>query len=407
MSWPRIARMSPAQRHMTRAAPSTSEGFTSATATVRGLHLHVRQRLDPAATAPVWLLLHGLAVTHRYLMPTATALPGSVYVPDLPGFGLSGKPVRVLTAEQHAEVIATWMDAADLGGVHVLGNSFGCQIAVELAIRRPGLIASLILVGPTVDPAAPTPGAQIRRWTHDMLSEDPHQIPMILADIRDAGPRRILRTLAHAVGHHIERRIPLVQAPILILRGQYDRIVPADWATRAAYLARTARTADVPGAAHNAVTTAGAMVAAQAVAFAAMHTAIETTDESPLDDRRMPVEHTTSADQVRRLAEQVLRDWNMTDRTGDVLLVITELVQNLTQHTDDGGELHLRRQDDAILIEVTDTNPQPPRLKFPSPAPRGLLIVAVTARRWGNRPARWAGRASKIIWAEIARRPPD
>lgn len=278
--------MTPAQRHLSRAAPGTAGGFASATVTVRGLRLHLRQRLDPAATAPVWLLLHGLAVSHRYLMPTAAALPGSVYVPDLPGFGHSGKPVRVLTAEQHAEVVATWMDAAGLGGVHVLGNSFGCQIAVELAIRRPDLVASLILVGPTVDTAAPTPGAQIRRWMSDMLREDPHQIPIVLADLRDAGPRRILRTLAHAVGHHIERRIPSVQAPILILRGQYDPIAPADWVTHAASLARTARTADVPGAAHNAVTTAGAMVAAQANAFAAIHTPIGTTDESPLGDRR-------------------------------------------------------------------------------------------------------------------------
>jgi hypothetical protein len=133
------------------------------------------------------------------------------------------------------------------------------------------------------------------------------------------------------------------------------------------------------------------MVAAQAAAFAAIQTAIETTDESPLDDRRGPVENTTPAPQVRRLAEQVLHDWNMTDRTGDVLLVITELVQNITRHTDDWGELHLRRKDDAILIKVTNTNPQPPRLKSPSPAEpvgHGLLIVAATARRWGNRPAR-------------------
>jgi pimeloyl-ACP methyl ester carboxylesterase len=271
MSWIRIARMSPAQRHLTREAPRPADGFTSASAAVRGPRLHVRQRIDPAATAPVWLLLHGLAVSHRYLMPTAAALPGSVFVPDLPGFGLSGKPARVLTAEQHAEVVAAWMDAADLAGVRVLGNSFGCQVAVELAVRRPDLVASLILVGPTVDPAAPTAGAQIRRWAHDLLRGDPHQIPMILTDLRDAGPHRILRTLRHAVGHHIERRVPLVEAPILILRGQYDPIAPASWVARAASLARTGSTADIPGAAHNAVTTAGAMVAAQAAAFAEMH----------------------------------------------------------------------------------------------------------------------------------------
>ena len=109
--------MSPAQRRLTRAAPHPAEGFTSDTVTVRGLSLHLRRRVDPAGADPAWVLLHGLAVSHRYLMPTAAALPGSVFVPDLPGFGLSGQTPRVLTTEQHAEVVAAWMDATGLTGV--------------------------------------------------------------------------------------------------------------------------------------------------------------------------------------------------------------------------------------------------------------------------------------------------
>jgi pimeloyl-ACP methyl ester carboxylesterase len=259
--------MSPAQRRLTRAAPRPADGFTSTTATAHGLRLHIRHRTDPQPAA-TWVLLHGLAVSHRYLMPTAAALPGSVFIPDLPGFGRSEKPASVLTTEQHAHVVAAWMDAANIGDANLLGNSFGCQVAIELAIRRPDLVTSLVLVGPTVDPAAPKPGAQIRRWAHDLLSEDPQQIPMIVADVRDAGPRRILRTLQHAVSHHIERRIPLVGTPILILRGEHDPIVPAEWAAQATALARTGSTGVIPGAAHNAVTTAGTLVAAQAVIFA-------------------------------------------------------------------------------------------------------------------------------------------
>jgi pimeloyl-ACP methyl ester carboxylesterase len=264
--------MSRAQRYLTRAAPGPANGFTSTTATARGLRLHIRQRLEQGATTSPWVLLHGLAVSHRYLMPTAAALPGSVFVPDLPGFGLSGKPARVLNTEQHADVVAAWMDTAGITGAHLLGNSFGCQIAVELAIRRPDLADLLILVGPTVDPAAPTAGGQIRRWARDLLREDPQQIPILTADIRDAGPRRVLQTLRHAVDHHIERRIPLVDAPILVLRGQHDRIAPAVWATHAAALARTGDAGEVAGAAHNAVTTAAKLVAAQAIAFARIHT---------------------------------------------------------------------------------------------------------------------------------------
>ncbi|WP_213004653.1 alpha/beta fold hydrolase [Paractinoplanes toevensis] len=392
--------MSSDQRHLIRAAPSPAEGFVSVMATVRDMRLHIRQRVDPGSTTPAWLLLHGLAVSHRYLMPTAAALPGSVFVPDLPGFGLSGKPDDVLTTEQHAEVVADWMVASGLSGVNVLGNSFGCQVAVELAVRHPELVASLVLVGPTADPAAPTAGALLRRWLRDLLREDPHQIPMILTDFRDAGPRRIWRTLGHSVDHRIECRIPLVDAPILVLRGQYDPIAPASWTTHAASLATAGTSADVPGAAHNAVTTAGATVAG----YGRAHTAL------PADDHRMSLDHGTPTAQARRLAERVLHDWNMTDRTEEVLLVTTELVQNVAKHTADGGELRLRRQDDSILIEVTDSDPQLPQLKRTPPTVaggRGLLLVAATARQWGSRPVRWAGRAGKIVWAEIARRLPN
>jgi pimeloyl-ACP methyl ester carboxylesterase len=276
----RTARMSVDQRQLTCAAPRPAQGFSSRTTTVRGLRMHIRSRVDLAATAPTWVLLHGLAVSHRYLMPTAAALTGSVFVPDLPGFGLSEKTPRVLTAEQHAEVVAAWMDAEGIVDANVLGNSFGCQVAVELAIRRPDLVASLILVGPTVDDAAPTAGAQIRRWARDLLREDPRQIPMIVTDVRDAGPRRVLRTLRHAVGHRVERRIPLVTAPILVLRGEHDPIAPTDWIVRAAGLARTGISQEVPGAAHNAVTTAGSLVAAQASAFVRVHAGPRYTDRS-------------------------------------------------------------------------------------------------------------------------------
>jgi pimeloyl-ACP methyl ester carboxylesterase len=298
--------MSPAERRLTRAAPGPAEGFVSVTATARGLRLHIRQRPDPDPVAPVWVLLHGLAVSHRYLMPTAVALPGSVFVPDLPGFGLSGKPSRVLTTEQHAAVVATWMDTAGLTAANVLGNSFGCQVAVELAVARPDLVATLVLDGPTVDPAAPTAGGQIRRWAHDLLIEDPQQVPTILTDVRDAGPRRVLGTLRHSVGHHIDRRIPLVAAPILVLRGQYDPIAPARWAAQAASLARDGHTGAVPRAAHNAVTSAGPVLAAQAAAFAAA-----------AGDRSLALDRDTPAADARRLVEEVVHDWDMTDRADD------------------------------------------------------------------------------------------
>jgi pimeloyl-ACP methyl ester carboxylesterase len=64
---------------------------------VRGVDTHDRASLDSPDATPPLVLVHGLAVSHRYLMPLAATLAGHhpVHVIDLPGFGLSGDPARV------------------------------------------------------------------------------------------------------------------------------------------------------------------------------------------------------------------------------------------------------------------------------------------------------------------------
>ncbi|GAA3285549.1 alpha/beta fold hydrolase [Dactylosporangium vinaceum] len=260
----RLARMSRAERRAAVAAPHPFLGFVSHNVCAGRLRLHVREHLTPGA--PAWVLLHGLAVSHRYLMPTAAALaPASVHVPDLPGFGLSDKPREIYGPRRHAEVVAAWMDRAGIGPAGVLGNSFGCQVAVELAIVRPDLVSALVLVGPTVDPAAASAAGQIGRWLRDLAREDPWQARILAADLRDAGPRRVLGTLRRCVEHRMDERLPLVgTVPTLLLRGERDPIAPRRWLERAAARTPNAMVGEVPLAGHNAVTTAGAAVAALA-----------------------------------------------------------------------------------------------------------------------------------------------
>ena len=90
----------------------------------------------------------------------------------------------------------------------VLGNSFGCQVAVELAVRHPDRVAGLVLVGPTMDPSARTAPRQILKWLWDTVREDPLQLPILVHDVRDAGPRRVVGTLAHALRDPIEDKLP-------------------------------------------------------------------------------------------------------------------------------------------------------------------------------------------------------
>ena len=187
-------------------------------------------------------------------MPVAARLAThhSVHVVDLPGFGLSGEPGRVLDVAEHADHVAAWLEASGLAPVVVLGNSFGCQVAVDLAVRHPHLVRGLILVGPTVDPAARTVSRQILRWLRDTAREDPMQLPILLRDVRDAGVRRVAGTLAHAVRDPIESKLPLVKAPTLVTRGAKEPIVPMTWAQAATRMLPRGELAVVPGSPHNA-----------------------------------------------------------------------------------------------------------------------------------------------------------
>ena len=234
-------------------APRTAGGFQSRWQRVRGVDIHDRSSLaNPDSPLPV-VMVHGLAVSHRYLMPLAANLAGHhpVHVVDLPGFGLSGEPGQVLDVAEHADHLADWLEMAGLPPVVVLGNSFGCQVAVELAVRHPHRVGGLVLVGPTIDPAARTAVRQILRWLRDTAREDPLQLPILLRDVRDAGPHRVAATLAHALRDPIEDKLPLIRVPVLVTRGRSEPIVPTAWAEAATRLLPFGELAVVPGP-HNA-----------------------------------------------------------------------------------------------------------------------------------------------------------
>lgn len=245
------------------AAPAPYGPFTSSSTpvgTAAGA-VAVHARVGGTGPGPRIVLVHGLAVSHRYLMPTAVLLARRhrVAVPDLPGFGLSGEPGTVLGTRDLADALGSWLDATGGGPVVLFGNSYGCQVIVDLVVRRPELAAALVLAGPTVDPAARTAPRQVLRWLRDVGREDPTQAGVLLRDARDAGLHRVLGTLRRAVADRIEAKLPLA-APTLVVRGGVEPIVPARWAREATRLLPDGELVEVPGGPHNTVySTAGAV----------------------------------------------------------------------------------------------------------------------------------------------------
>jgi 2-hydroxy-6-oxonona-2,4-dienedioate hydrolase len=221
--------------------------------TVDGLPVHARISADPAPSGlPAVVLVHGIGVSSRYMVPLAERLAAHyrIYVPDLPGFGRSGKPPHVLNLTELADALAGWMRAAGLERAALLGNSFGCQIIAELALRHPQRVERAVLQGPTVDPKARTALQQIARWQLDSPREPPSQALIIMRDYRDCGIRRLIRTFQYSLQDRIEEKLPRMHVPTLVVRGGRDPIVPQRWAEEATRLLPRGRLIVIPGAAH-------------------------------------------------------------------------------------------------------------------------------------------------------------
>ncbi len=222
-----------------------------------------------AGGVPV-VLVHGLA-SHRYMRRLAEILSAThdVYVPDLPGHGLSWKPPSHPGVAGHAAQLAAWMDRVRLRGAVLLGNSSGCNVIAELAVRRPDLAAALVLQG-LVD-RRQSRGALVWRWWRNGRRE-PSMLEVSSRDYRDAGLRWMLQGMREMLAHPLERRLPLVGCPALVVRGTRDPLDGGDWSRVAADLLPHGRLVELPGVSHTANHFAPLEVARVTEAFLAEQT---------------------------------------------------------------------------------------------------------------------------------------
>jgi 2-hydroxy-6-oxonona-2,4-dienedioate hydrolase len=202
--------------------------------------------------APPVVLVHGLGMSGLYLLPTALLLADAfeVWVPDLPGFGGSPPPERAPGVEGLADALAAFIGVTARAPVALLGNSLGCQVIVDLAARRPELASSLVLAGPTIQPARRSARAQVLRLARDVPREAPSLAALGAVDYLRAGPIRFWRTFRAALADPIEEKAARVPHPTLVVRGGRDPVVPGGWAERLARSFPRGAFAEVPGAPH-------------------------------------------------------------------------------------------------------------------------------------------------------------
>lgn len=216
--------------------------------------IHVRVMGDEGR--PPLLLVHGFMTSSyswRYVFE-ALARDYSVYAPDLPGAGRSGKPDTSYHPDALAHAIGAIIDALGIRGAPVIGNSLGGYLCMRLALADPGAISRLVNLHSPGLPTArnwvlkaalritPFPAAVVRklvwrdprRWVHTnvhyfdeslksreehreyaMPLETPegvHAFHRMLAETMDAGAMRAFRARLVALNGHFPIPLQLVYA---------------------------------------------------------------------------------------------------------------------------------------------------------------------------------------------------
>lgn len=208
-------------------------------------------RAAPRAGGRPVVLVHGFGVSSRYFIPTAQRLSDhfSVYVPDLPGHGRSSTPRTPLDVPGLAGALVAWMDAVGIKCASLVGNSMGCQIAVEVALRHPERVNRLVLIGPSVDPAGRNTLEQFRRLVLSAPYERFSLSGILLLDYARMA-WRIVPELRAMLRYRTEEVLPRIAQPVLLVRGEHDAVAPPRWLTEAARLLETSRTLTIPGGGH-------------------------------------------------------------------------------------------------------------------------------------------------------------
>ena len=196
------------------------------------------------------------------------ALSRRVYAPELPGYGESVgfesiDGVLGLTL-YHRQLVASW----GVRQIDVIGHSLGGMFAAEFAAICPQLTRRLVLVNAyglwLDDVGMPDPftlsesGLKAAKWAN--VDAAPAEPSILAPDPEHPGVAVLERAKNLAVAtkfmwpiadRGLRRRLPLIQAPTLVIHGASDGLIPPVYADEFGRLIPNARVLLIEGAGHS------------------------------------------------------------------------------------------------------------------------------------------------------------
>jgi len=187
---------------------------------------------------------------------------------DLPGHGRSSKAVGAGDMAALAEALTTFLDAAGIERAHLAGHSLGGGVALQAAMNDPRRVASLTLIAPAglgpeingdfIEGFLAAHRRKDMRTALEYLVADPALISRDMIDDvlkykRIDGVDQALRQLADGLFPGGRQRqldgagLAGIAAPMTVIWGEADRVLPVDQADALAGRAEVHR---LPGVGH-------------------------------------------------------------------------------------------------------------------------------------------------------------
>lgn len=190
------------------------------------------------------VFIHGLGSSARdweYQVPFFSR-DYRVVTLDVRGHGRSDKPPGPYSISLFASDVAGLIEGLDLAPAHVVGISMGGMIALQLAVDRPGLVGSLVVVNSSPDMVVRTWRQRLNVWQRQLIApllgmkrmadvlsrrlfpklEQGELRELFVQRWEENDPRAYQEAVKAIAGWSVSDQLPAIPCPVLVVSGDED-----------------------------------------------------------------------------------------------------------------------------------------------------------------------------------------